>query len=40
MKRRLFAMLLSAVMLTALLTGCGGKDSGSGGFSSGDSGSG
>ena len=40
MKRRLFAMLLSAVMLTALLTGCGGKDSGSGGSSSGDSGSG
>lgn len=33
-------MLLSAVMLTALLTGCGGKDSGSGGSSSGDSGSG
>ena len=37
MKRRLFAMLLSAVMLAACLTGCGGNSGSSGG--SGDSGS-
>lgn len=37
MKRRLFAMLLSAVMLAACLTGCGGNSGSAGG--SGDSGS-
>ncbi|WP_325200241.1 extracellular solute-binding protein [Oscillibacter sp.] len=38
MKRRLFAMLLSAVMVAACLTGCGGKTGDSG--NSGDAGSG
>lgn len=38
MKRRLFAMLLSAVMLAACLTGCGGGNSGGGSDSSGGSG--
>lgn len=38
MKRRLFAMLLSAVMLAACLTGCGGGKSGGGSDSSGGSG--
>ena len=38
MKRRLFAMLLSAVMVAACLTGCGGKSGDSG--NSGDAGSG
>lgn len=39
MKRRLFAMLLSAVMLAACLSGCGGK-SGDAGSTGGDAGSG
>lgn len=38
MKRRLFAMLLSAVMLAACLTGCGGGKSDGGSDSSGGSG--